>query len=148
MPLTRWFRQAASWGQPAWAVLGCRLLTFFAIQGVVVLAAYAWVGPTLQSDDLPAGLQLDARHAAVHLALGLAGGYVGFAQPSLAVRYVQFFGLTYLFLAVFGTFTTTHFGMELGFNENALHWSLGSLAAVVGFGPTLLRHRRRSRVWR
>ena len=50
--------------------------------------------------------------------------------------------LCLLLLAVLGTFTPYHFGMQLEFNENALHWVLGSLAFAAGFGPALLARRR------
>jgi hypothetical protein len=120
---------------------GCQLTTFFAIQGAIVLGFYLVAGPPADLERLPLGFQLDPIHAAVHLAVGLVGGYVGFLRPSAAMRFLQVFGILYLGLAILGTFTSTHFGMHLEFNENVLHWTVGVLAVVVGFGllpiPTL-----------
>jgi hypothetical protein len=115
------------------AQLGARLTLFFAAQGSAILAYYALTSGPADPSRLPLGLQLDPIHAAVHLAIGLAGGYVGFVRPAAAIFFMQVFGLLYLALAVFGTFTSIHFGMELAFNENALHWSVGTIAVVIGF---------------
>jgi hypothetical protein len=127
-----------------WARLFCSLLTFGAVQGVVVLALYALMGPQTTPDDLPLGLKLDPLHGVIHLLSGLIGGYIGFWRPSAAVRFTQIFAVFYLLLAVFGTFTSIHFGMQIAPPENVLHWTLGLIAATIGFGPLLVSAVRRS----
>lgn len=121
-----------------WARLFCSLLIFGAAQGVVVLALYALMGPKTTPDDLPLGLQLDPLHGVIHLLSGLLGGYIGFWRPSAAVRFTQLFAVFYLLLAVSGTFTSIHFGMQIAPPENVLHWILGLTAATIGFGPPLV----------
>jgi hypothetical protein len=117
------------------ALLACRLLAVFAVQGLAVLALYGLLGPAARPEDLPLGLQLDRLHGVVHLAIGLLGGYVGFRRPAAALAFVRLFAVVYLLLAIVGTFTPIHLGMELGLPENALHWALGLPAAVIGFWP-------------
>jgi vacuolar-type H+-ATPase subunit I/STV1 len=114
------------------------LLAFGAVQGVIVLALYAFMGPQTTPDDLPLGLQLDPLHGVIHLLSGLIGGYIGFWRPSAAVRFLQLFAVFYLLLAVFGTFTSIHFGLQIAPPENVLHWTLGLVAAAIGFGPLLV----------
>jgi hypothetical protein len=126
-----------------WARLFCSLLTFGAAQGVVVLGLYAFMGPQTTPDDLPLGLQLDPLHGVIHLLSGLIGGYIGFWRPSAAVRFTQLFAVFYLLLAVVGTFTSMHFGMQIAPPENVLHWILGLIAATIGFGPFLVSAARR-----
>ena len=115
------------------ARLGAQLTVFFALQGAGILIYYAVTSGPADLTQLPPGLQLDPIHAALHLAIGLTGGYVGFVRPVASIFFMQVFGLLYLALAVFGTFTSLHFGMHLAFNENALHWTLGIVAVVIGF---------------
>jgi lysylphosphatidylglycerol synthetase-like protein (DUF2156 family) len=119
---------------PSVAILGCKLLTFFAIQGMVVLLYYAVTAPPADHERLPPGLQLDPIHAVVHLLVGLGGMYVGFRATSYAIQYLRGFGILYLALAVLGTFTSFYLGMHLGFDENVLHWTAGAIATLVGFG--------------
>ncbi len=121
-----------------WARLFCWLLAFGAVQGVIVLALYAFMGPQTTPDDLPLGLKLDPLHGVIHLLSGLIAGYIGFWRPSAAVRFLQLFAIFYLLLAVFGTFTGMHFSMQLAPPENLLHWMLGLIAAIIGFGPLLV----------
>jgi hypothetical protein len=127
-----------------WARLFCLLLTLGAVQGVVVLALYALMGPQTTPDDLPLGLQLDPLHAVIHLVSGIIGGYIGFWRPSAALRFTQLFAVFYLLLAMFGSFTNMHFGMQIAPPENVLHWILGLTAASIGFGPALVSAVRRS----
>lgn len=110
-------------------------MTFFAVQGVADLVVYAVGGSGIGPDSFPSGFRLDPIHAAVHLALGVSGAYVGFWRPGWAVAFTRFFAVFYLTLAFFGTFTDVHFGMRLALSENSLHWSLGTLTAVIGFLP-------------
>jgi hypothetical protein len=115
-------------------VLTSRVISILAIQGVVILAWYAVIGSPADPERLPFGLQLDPLHAVVHLALGVGGAYAGFVRPTAALNFVRLFSVVYLSLAVLGTFTDTHLGMHLEFEENLLHWTAGSGAAVIGFG--------------
>jgi hypothetical protein len=110
-------------------------MTFFAAQGAAVMLTYALAGPGIGPDSFPPGFRLDPIHAAVHFALGVSGGYVGFGWPGWALAFTRFFAVFYLTLAFFGTFTDVHFGMRLALSENSLHWSLGALTAVIGFLP-------------
>jgi len=114
------------------ARLYCQATLLFAAQGVLLLVIYSVRGFDTNPDSLPPGLQLDPRHAVIHLLFGLIGATIGFWQPQGAVPFTLFFGLFYITLAIFGTFTPIHFGMQLLFPENALHWTLGTLAAVIG----------------
>ncbi len=124
-----------------WARLYCQATVLFAAQGVLLLLIYSVRGFNTDPHTLPLGLQLDPRHAVIHLLFGLIGAAIGFWQPEGAVPFTLFFGLFYVALAIFGTFTSIHFGMKLGFSENSLHWTLGTLAAVIGLGAVLFRRR-------
>src|SRR5947209_8018188 len=114
-----------------WARLYCQATILFAAQGVLLLLIYSVLGFNTSPYLLPLGLQLDPRHAVIHLLFGLIGATIGFRQPRGAVAFTAFFGLFYIALAIFGTFTPIHFGMKLAFSENALHWSLGLLAVII-----------------
>lgn len=127
--------------QQAWALLYCRVMVLFALQGVVLMVLYAMRGFDAHPDTMPPGLKLDPLHSVIHLVTGLIGAYIGFWRPSAAVRFIQIFSVFYLLLAVLGTFTHFHFGMQLQLEENALHWPLGLLAALIGFAPQLLKAR-------
>lgn len=134
--------------QADWAVLFCRGLILFIIQGAGVLVSHAVVGWTTPKDLFPLGLRLDPLHGVVHLVTGIIAATIGFAaQGAAAVRFTQAFGVFYLLLAAFGTFTKIHFGLELGFNENAIHWVLGGWSAVIGFGPLIFGGRGRLPRW-
>ncbi|MGH2350344.1 MAG: DUF4383 domain-containing protein [Chloroflexota bacterium] len=122
-----------AWSRTTWARAACRVLAIFAPQGLLVLALYALMGPSAGPEDLPPGMQLDRLHGWVHLAIGLSAGYVGFWRPAAAPAFVRLFAAVYLLLAILGTFTSVHLGMELGLAENVLHWVLGLAAAAVAF---------------
>ncbi len=124
-----------------WARLYCQATILFAAQGVLLLLIYSVRGFDTDPRSLPLGLQLDPRHSVIHLLFGLIGAAIGFWQPEGAVPFTLFFGLFYVALAIFGTFTSIHFGMKLGFSENSLHWTLGTIAAVIGLGAMLQRRR-------
>lgn len=128
-----------------WARLYCQATLLFAAQGVLLLTLYSVRGFDTNPDSLPLGLQLDPRHSVIHLVFGIIGAAIGFWQPQGAVPFTVFFGLFYLTLAVFGTFTPIHFGMQLLLPENALHWTLGTLAAVIGVAALLAARRRSTR---
>lgn len=127
--------------QQDWAVFYCRIMALFALQGVILMALYAVRGFDAHPDTMPPGLKLDPLHSVIHLVTGLIGAYIGFWRPSVAVRFIQIFSVFYLLLAVLGTFTNFHFGMQLQLEENALHWPLGTLAALIGFAPQLFKAR-------
>ncbi len=126
--------------QPAWAVLYCRVLVLFIFQGFLVLLFHAIAGWQTPRGDFPIGLRLDPLHGVLHLVTGVIATYIGFGSPSekAAVRFTQGFGIFYLLLAVFGTFTNIHFGLELGFSENSIHWILGGISSLIGFGPGII----------
>ena len=124
-----------NWKQVDWARLYCRVMSLFALQGLVILLLYARLGWNASPEALPLSLQLDPLHGVVHLVSGLIGAYFGFVRPAGAVRFIRVFAIFYLALAVFGTFTHIHFGMQLALPENSLHWTLGLLAGATGFGP-------------
>jgi len=127
-----------------WARLYCQATILFAAQGVLLLTIYAIRGFDTDPRSLPLGLQLDPRHSVIHLLFGLIGAAIGFWQPEGSVAFTLFFGLFYVALAIFGTFTDIHFGMKLGLSENSLHWTLGTLALVIGLGAVLERRRARA----
>ena len=89
-------------------------------------------------DSMPPGLRLDPMHAVIHLVTGLIGSYFGFRRPSGALTFLRVFTIFYLGLAIFGTFTNMHFGMQLEFEENAFHWPLSLIAGAIAFGMSFL----------
>ena len=121
-----------------WAVLYSRVMTLIGLQGLLTVVVYWVKGPGTTIADMPLGIQIDFAHGWIHLIPGFIGAYLGWTRHPYALPYVQGFGLFYLTLAVLGTFTDIHFGLQLEFNENALHWVLGGWAAIIGFGPLLL----------
>ena len=127
-----------------WARLYCQATILFAAQGVVLLLIYSIRGFNTDPYSLPLGLQLDPRHSVIHLLFGIIGAAIGFWQPEGAVPFTLVFGVFYIALAIFGTFTPIHFGMKLGLSENGLHWTLGTLAAVIGLGAVLQRRGARA----
>src|SRR3972149_6282379 len=130
--------------QTAWAVLYCRGLALFIFQGFLILMMHAISGWQTPRGDFPLGFRLDPMHGVFHLVTGIIATYIGFGPPSekTAVRFTQVFGIFYLLLAVFGTFTKFHLGLELGFSENAIHWILGGYSALIGFGPGIVASMR------
>ena len=130
--------------QQDWALLYCRVMSLFALQGLVLLVLYAVLGFGTSPDDMPLGFQLDPLHAVIHLVTGLIAVWFGFWRPAGAVRFLQVFTIFYLALAVFGTFTDIHFGMQLELEENALHWPLSLIAGLISFGPLLASRFARS----
>jgi hypothetical protein len=122
----------------AWALLTCRVAGIaFIGQALLVLALYAWRGLDTPPDGLPLGLRIDPLHAMLHLGLGLVAATAGFARPALAVPVTRLLALVYLALAFLGAFTPLHLGLELAAPENQFHLTVGTLFALVGFGPAL-----------
>jgi hypothetical protein len=126
------------------AVWVARLMTIFALQGVLLLTLYAIKGPSATSEDMPVGTQLDRIHSVVHLVWGVAGAVIGLRFPAYAQRFVQAFAVFYLILAISGTFTPIHYGMQLEVSENVFHWSVGTLAVIVGFVLPIVENQRKA----
>lgn len=124
--------------QQDWAVLYCKVMTLFVLQGIIILVLYSLRGFDANPDSLPPGLRLDLMHGVIHLVTGLIGTYFAFWRPSGALGFLRVFTVFYLGLAVFGTFTNIHFGMQLEAEENLFHWPLGLIAAAIAFGMSLL----------
>ncbi|MGD8806456.1 MAG: DUF4383 domain-containing protein [Chloroflexota bacterium] len=127
-----------------WVWLFCLVLTLFAIQGVFIILFYLIRGVDTPPEALPLGLQLDFVHGIIHLVTGCLAALFAFRFPAKAPIFVRIFAIFYLTLAVFGTFTDIHFGLQLELAENALHWPIGLAAAVIGYGPLLTRGRHGS----
>lgn len=115
-------------------------MILFILQGIVVLIMHAVSGWRTPRGDFLIGFRLDPLHGGLHLVTGLIASYIGFGPPSekAAVAFTQGFGIFYLLLAFFGTFTNIHFGLELGLSENSFHWMVGGFSALIGFGPALV----------
>ena len=124
--------------QQDWALLYCKVMTLFVLQGVVILLLYSARGFNTDPDTLPPGLRLDPLHGDIHLVTGLIGTYFAFWKPSGALNFLRVFTIFYLGLAILGTFTHTHFGMQLEFEENSFHWTLSVIAVAIAFGMSLL----------
>lgn len=122
-------RLAASASLPVWAA---RYTSILLPQGLLAFLLHAWLGFEANHADFPVGIKLDAVHAVTHILWGAAGAYYGFVRPNLAVPYLIVFGVYYVALSAFGTFTDYHFGLQLGLRENIAHWTLGPLGLLIG----------------
>ena len=120
---------AASTPLVVWAA---RLSLYFLAQGGLILLAYAYYGFDTDPNSFSLGFRLDPIHAAVHFVWGLVGSYIGFFRPRLATAFVLAFAVFYTVLAVLGTFTHYHFGMQLGTRVNLFHWFLVPPAWAIG----------------
>jgi len=138
MQAQQWLTSVRNWRQADWVRLYCRAMALFALQGAVVLGLYAVQGWHTDPSSLPLGLQLDPLHGLIHLVTGMLGAYFGFLRPARALAFLQLFAVFYLSLAVLGTFTHVHLGMQLELPENALHWALSVPAIAIAFGPAIL----------
>ena len=125
--------------QQEWAVLYCKVMTLFVLQGLIIVALYAVRGFETNPDTLPPGLRLDPAHGVIHLVTGLIGSYFAFWRPSGALTFLRAFAVFYLGLAIFGTFTDMHFGLQLEMEENLFHWPLGLIAAFIAFGMSFMQ---------
>ncbi len=123
--------------QNEWALFYCKVMTLFALQGIVILALYALRGFDTDPDTLPPGLRLDPLHGVIHLVTGLIGTYFAYWRSSGALSFLRAFTVFYLGLAILGTFTHSHFGMQLEFEENAFHWTISLIAVAIAFGMSL-----------
>lgn len=124
--------------QQDWVVLYCRVMVLFILQGAILLTLYSIRGFDTDPDSMPPGFGLDPMHAVIHLVTGLIGAYFGFFRPTGALTFLRIFTIFYLGLAIFGTFTNIHFGMQLGFEENAFHWPLSLIAGAIAYGMSFL----------
>jgi len=136
MSETKLFKFPSS--QQDWVVLYCKVMALFILQGLILLILYSIRGFDANPDSMPPGFGLDPLHAVVHLVTGLIGSYFGFRRPSGALTFLRIFTIFYLGLAIFGTFTNIHFGMQLGFAENAFHWPLSLIAGAIAYGMSFL----------
>ncbi len=122
-------------------MLYCKVMLLFVLQGIIILILYGMRGFDSNPDAMPPGLRLDPMHGVIHLVTGLIGTYFAFWKPSSALNFLRVFTIFYLGLAVLGTFTHMHFGMQLELEENLFHWPLSLLAAAIAFGMNLLPKR-------
>jgi hypothetical protein len=127
--------------QQDWAVLYCKVMSLFVLQGIIILLIYSMRGFNADPDSLPPLIKLDPMHGVIHLVTGLIGTYFAFWKLSGALNFLRVFTIFYLGLAILGTFTHTHFGMQLELEENLFHWPLSLLAAAIAFGMNLLPKR-------
>ena len=125
--------------QQDWAVLYCKVMTLFVLQGLIILIIYSMRGFDTNPDTLPPGLKLDPAHGVIHFVTGLIGTYFAFWRPSGALTFLRIFAVFYIGLAVLGTFTDMHFGLQLEMEENLFHWPLGLAAAFIAFGMSFLQ---------
>ncbi|OFW71311.1 MAG: hypothetical protein A2W02_03185 [Alphaproteobacteria bacterium RBG_16_64_48] len=132
--------RTATWPLVVWAA---RLSVYFLAQGALVLLAYAYYGFDSDPNSFALGFRIDPILAAVNLAWGLIGTYIGFFRPRYATAFVLAFAAFYTVLAVLGTFTPTHLGMMLNDRVNLFHWLIAPPAWAIGLYA--LWHRRRSR---
>jgi hypothetical protein len=112
-------------------------MVLFVLQGIVILSLYSLRGFDADPDTLPPGLRLDPLHGVIHLVTGLIGTYFAFWRPAGALSFLRVFTIFYLGLAMLGTFTHTHLGMQLEFEENSFHWTLSLIAVAIAFGMSL-----------
>jgi hypothetical protein len=124
--------------QREWALFYCKVMTLFALQGIVILAIYSLRGFNTDPDSLPPGLRLDPLHGVIHLVTGLIGTYYAFWKPESALTFLRAFTIFYVGLAILGTFTHSHFGMQLEFEENSFHWTISLIAVAIAFGMSFL----------
>ena len=132
--------RAATWPLVVWAA---RLSVYLLAQGALVLLAYAYYGFDSDPNSFALGFRIDPILAAVNLAWGLVGTYIGFFRPRYAVPFVLAFAAFYTALAALGTFTPTHLGMMLNDRVNLFHWLIAPVAWAIGLYA--LWHKRRSR---
>ena len=130
-----------TWPLVVWAA---RLSAYFLAQGALVLLAYAYYGFDTNPESFALGFRIDPILAAVNLAWGAAGTYVGFFRPRYALRYVLAFAAFYTLLAVLGSFTATHLGMLLNDRVNRFHWVIALAAWAIGLYALWLWRKRRS----
>lgn len=121
--------ETESWPLVVWAA---RLSVYFLAQGALALLAYAYYGFGSDPDSFALGFRIDPTLAALNLAWGLAGTYIGFFRPRYATPFVLAFAVFYTALAVLGSFTQHHLGMLLNDRVNMFHWAIVPVAWAIG----------------
>ena len=132
--------QTTTWPLVVWAA---RLSVYFLAQGALVLLAYAYYGFDSDPESFALGFRIDPILAAVNLAWGLIGTYIGFFRPRYATPFVLACAAFYTALAVLGAFTPYHLGMMLNDRVNLFHWLIALPAWAIGLYA--LWHKRRAR---
>ncbi len=128
------------WPLVVWAA---RCSVYLLAQGALVLLAFAYYGFDSDPESFALGFRIDPVLAAMHLAWGLVGTFIGFFRPRYALPFVLAFAAFYTALAVLGSFTAVDLGMALSERVNRFHWLAGIAAWGVGL-YTLWRKRRRN----
>jgi hypothetical protein len=121
--------RTAHWPAVVWLA---RLSIYFLAQGALVLLAYAYYGFGSDPDSFALGFRIDPILAAINLAWGLIGTYIGFFNPRYATIFVLACAAFYTALAVLGTFTSQHLGMLLNDRVNLFHWAIVLPAWAIG----------------
>jgi hypothetical protein len=129
-----------SWPLVVWAA---RLSVYFLAQGALVLLTYAYYGFDTDPHSFALGFRIDPILAALNLAWGLLGTYIGFFRPRYAIIFVLAFAAFYTALAVLGSFTSTHLGMMLNDRVNRFHCVIAAVAWAVGLYALWQRRRTR-----
>ena len=129
-----------TWPVVVWAA---RCSVYFLAQGALVLLSYAYHGFDSDPESFALGFRIDPLLAAINLACGLSGTFVGFFRPRYALVFVFAFAAFYTGLAVLGSFTTIDLGMMLNERVNRFHWVVALVAWAIGL-YTLWRKRRAS----
>jgi hypothetical protein len=119
----------STWPIVVWAA---RLSVYFLAQGALVLLAYAYFGFDSDPESFALGFRIDPILAAINLAWGLVGTFIGFFRPRLSLGFVLAFAAFYGLLAVLGSFTDMHLGMLLNERVNRFHWIVAVLAWAIG----------------
>jgi len=117
-----------TWPLVVWAA---RLSIYFLAQGALVLLAYAYYGFDSDPEGFALGFRIDPILAAINLAWGLAGSFIGFYRPRYSLAFVLGFAVFYTLLAVLGSFTATHLGMMLNERVNNFHWVVAIAAWAI-----------------
>ena len=104
-----------------WAV---RLSLFLLIQGVIVLASYAYYGFGTDPHSFGLAFRLDPIHAAINLFWGVLGSAIGFFLPRFSIDFTLAFAMFFTAFAGFGTFASDQLGMQLGATDNLVNWML------------------------
>ena len=109
-----------------------RLSVYFLALGGILLAVYAIKGFRIDPQSFPLGFQLDPLQAGLYFVWGAIGCAIGFYRPRLAAGFVLASAALLTLLAVLGTFTPYHLGMQLTPRVNLFHWLLAPFAWAIG----------------
>ena len=117
-----------TWPVVVWAA---RLSVYFLAQGALVLLAYAYYGFGSDPESFALGFRIDPILAAINLAWGLVGTFIGFYRARYSLPFVLAFAAFYTALAMLGSFTAIHFGMLLNERVNSFHWAVAIAAWAI-----------------